>query len=142
MKGFSHIAVHVAHADTVLRGFSAAADGTEASFSAGMPSLATAFFIRTMYRKRAMCFLARCVRRHLSPPRVAFLALRGSFLCSTLFYLLGLCTSQCFPLLCIGFRDPVVTLALLPPLVYSLSSILLRSVSCNFVVPVVPVPVV
>jgi hypothetical protein len=47
------LAVHVAHADTVLRGFSAAAHGMEAaSFSARMPSLATALFTRAMGRMR------------------------------------------------------------------------------------------
>ena len=47
------LAVHVAHADNVLRGLSAAADGVEAaSSSAGMPSPATALFTRAMGRKR------------------------------------------------------------------------------------------
>jgi hypothetical protein len=41
------LAVHVAHADSILRGLSAAADGVEAaSFSARMPSHATALFTR------------------------------------------------------------------------------------------------
>ena len=43
------LAVHVAHADNILRGLSAAADGVEAaSSSLGMPSLATALFTRAM----------------------------------------------------------------------------------------------
>jgi hypothetical protein len=47
------LAVNVAHADNVLRGLSAAADGVEAaSSSVGMPSLATALFTRAMGRKR------------------------------------------------------------------------------------------
>jgi hypothetical protein len=47
------LAVHVAHVCNVLRGLSAAADAVEAaSSSAGMPSLATAFFTRAMVRKR------------------------------------------------------------------------------------------
>jgi hypothetical protein len=51
-KGLS-LTVHVAHADNVLRGLSAAADGVEAaSPSAGRPSLATALFTRAMGRKR------------------------------------------------------------------------------------------
>jgi hypothetical protein len=47
------LAVHVAHADSVLRGLSAAADGVEADSSLiGMPSLATALFTRaSMGRK-------------------------------------------------------------------------------------------
>jgi hypothetical protein len=47
------LAVHVAHADNVLRGLSAAADGVEAvSSSVGMPSHATALFTRALSRKR------------------------------------------------------------------------------------------
>jgi hypothetical protein len=47
------LAVHVAHADNVLRGLSAAADGVEAaSSSVGMPSLATALVTRDMGGKR------------------------------------------------------------------------------------------
>jgi hypothetical protein len=47
------LAVHVAHADNVLRGLSSAADGVEvASSSVGMPSHATALFTRAMGRKR------------------------------------------------------------------------------------------
>jgi hypothetical protein len=47
------LAVHVAHADNVLRGLSAAADDVEAaSSSTGMPSPATAFFTRVMGCKR------------------------------------------------------------------------------------------
>jgi hypothetical protein len=47
------LAVHVAHADNVLRGLSAAANGVEAaSSSAGMPSHTAALFIRAMGRKR------------------------------------------------------------------------------------------
>jgi hypothetical protein len=47
------LAVHVAHADNVLRGLSAAVDCVEAAFSsAGMPSLAKALFTRAMGRKR------------------------------------------------------------------------------------------
>jgi hypothetical protein len=47
------LAVHVVHADSVLRCLSAAADGVEAaSSSARMPSPATALFARAMGRKR------------------------------------------------------------------------------------------
>jgi hypothetical protein len=47
------LAVHVAHAENVLRGLSAAADGAgAASSSVGMPSPATALFTRSMGRKR------------------------------------------------------------------------------------------
>jgi hypothetical protein len=47
------LAVHVAHADNILRGLSAAADAVDAaSSSAGMPSHATALFTRAMGRKR------------------------------------------------------------------------------------------
>jgi hypothetical protein len=46
------LAVHLAHADNVLRGLSAAGNGVEtAFFSAGMPSHATALFTRAMGRK-------------------------------------------------------------------------------------------
>jgi hypothetical protein len=46
------LAVHVAHADNVLRGLSAAAGDVEtASSSAGMPSHATALFTRAMCHK-------------------------------------------------------------------------------------------
>jgi hypothetical protein len=51
------LAVHVAHADNVLRGLSVAADGVEASSSsAGMPSHATALFTRAMGRRRPRAF--------------------------------------------------------------------------------------
>jgi hypothetical protein len=47
------LAVHVAHADNVLRGLSAVTDcGKAASSSAGIPSHATAFFTRAMGWKR------------------------------------------------------------------------------------------
>jgi hypothetical protein len=47
-------ALHVAHADNVLRGLSTAANGVEAASSlAGIPSLARALFTRAMRRKRA-----------------------------------------------------------------------------------------
>jgi hypothetical protein len=47
------LTVHVAHADNVLQGLSAASNGVEAaSSSAGMPSPATAFFTCAMGRKR------------------------------------------------------------------------------------------
>jgi hypothetical protein len=47
------LTVHVAEANNVLRGVSAAADDVEAaSSSAGMPSHATAFFTRATGRKR------------------------------------------------------------------------------------------
>jgi hypothetical protein len=47
------LAVHVAHAENVLRLLSATAYGVEAaSSSAGVPSHATAFFTRAMGRKR------------------------------------------------------------------------------------------
>jgi hypothetical protein len=47
------LAIHVAHANNVSRGLSAAADGVEAASSmAGMPSHATAFFTRANGRKR------------------------------------------------------------------------------------------
>jgi hypothetical protein len=50
-RNFS-LAIHVAHADNVLRGLSAAADGVEAVFSsAGMPCPAMALFTRAMGRK-------------------------------------------------------------------------------------------
>jgi hypothetical protein len=49
------LAVHVAHADNVLRGLPAAMDYMEATFpSAGMPYLATAFFTRATGRKRSL----------------------------------------------------------------------------------------
>jgi hypothetical protein len=45
--------IHVAHADNILRGLSAAANGVEAaSPSVGIPSLATALFTRATGRKR------------------------------------------------------------------------------------------
>jgi hypothetical protein len=48
------LAVHVAQADNVLRGLSAAADGVVvASYSAGMPSPATALFTRAMHPQAA-----------------------------------------------------------------------------------------
>jgi hypothetical protein len=48
------LAVHVAHADNVLRGLSATADGVETAFSSDdeMSSPATALFTRVMRRKR------------------------------------------------------------------------------------------
>jgi hypothetical protein len=47
------LAIHVAHADKVLRGLSAAVDGVEAaSSSAGMSYHATALFTRAMGHKR------------------------------------------------------------------------------------------
>jgi hypothetical protein len=47
------LAVHVTHANSVLRSMSAAADGVEtASSSVGMPFHATAFFTRPMGRTR------------------------------------------------------------------------------------------
>jgi hypothetical protein len=52
-KGFS-LAVHVPHADNVLRDLPAAADGVEAaSSSATMPSLVATLFTHAMGRKRA-----------------------------------------------------------------------------------------
>jgi hypothetical protein len=57
----------------------AAADGVEAaSSSGGMPSPATALFIRAMGRKRPRVVPARGAA--LSPPRVAFSAWPRSFL--------------------------------------------------------------
>jgi hypothetical protein len=51
------LAVHVAHADNVSCGLSAAADGVEAaSSSAMMPSLTTALFTRAMGRKLPRAF--------------------------------------------------------------------------------------
>jgi hypothetical protein len=51
--GKASLAVHVVHADNVLRGLSAAANGVEAaSSSAWMPSNAKALFTRAMGRKR------------------------------------------------------------------------------------------
>jgi hypothetical protein len=48
------LAVHVARADNLLRGLSAAADGVEdACSSTWMPSPVTAFFTRAMCRKRS-----------------------------------------------------------------------------------------
>jgi hypothetical protein len=64
------------------------------------------------------CFLTRRVRRRLSPTRVAFSRLRGSFSCFLVFYMLDLCTMKCFLLPCLGFRDPLVTIALLLPLFF------------------------
>jgi hypothetical protein len=52
------LAVHVAHADNVLRGLSAAVDGVDAASSlVGMPSPTTALFTRAMgrIRPRASC---------------------------------------------------------------------------------------
>jgi hypothetical protein len=47
------LAVYVAHADNVVRGLSAVADGVEAaSSSAGMPSLTTVLLTHAMARKR------------------------------------------------------------------------------------------
>jgi hypothetical protein len=47
------LAVHVTHADNVLRDLSAAANGVEAACdSVGIPSPATALFTRAMGRKR------------------------------------------------------------------------------------------
>jgi hypothetical protein len=47
------LAVHVAHADSALRGLSTAASGVEtASSSVGVPPHATALFTRAMDRKR------------------------------------------------------------------------------------------
>jgi hypothetical protein len=56
------LAVHIAHADNVLRGSSAADDVEAASSSAGMPSHATAFSTRTMgsERRRASSRGAAC----------------------------------------------------------------------------------
>jgi hypothetical protein len=51
-RGMVSLAVHVAHADNVLRGLSAVANGVEAaSSSAGMPFPATALFTRATGRK-------------------------------------------------------------------------------------------
>jgi hypothetical protein len=75
------LAVHVAHADNVLRGLSTAAgDVKAASFSVGMASPTTALFTRAMGHKASPCFLERRVRRLLSSPRVAFSTLLRSFL--------------------------------------------------------------
>jgi hypothetical protein len=96
-RNFS-LAVHVAHADNVLRGLSTAADGVEATSSSDdISSRATAFFTRAMGGKRpcassrnarsAACRLdalgfyrcvdsrvfsfalsSRCVHNHAMPP--------------------------------------------------------------------------
>jgi hypothetical protein len=60
------LAVHVAHADNVLRGLSAAVDGAEAaSSSTGMPSPTTALLTRAMAHgpQASPCFLPRARRR-------------------------------------------------------------------------------
>jgi hypothetical protein len=77
------LAAHIAHADSILRGLSAAADDVEAASSAEMPSPCTKLFTRAMGRKRF----------RLSPLPVVFSALRGTFLCSPVFYLLDSCTT-------------------------------------------------
>jgi hypothetical protein len=74
------LAVHVAHADNVLRGLSAVAHSVEAAYSSdGMRSHATAHVTRAMGRKRPRASSSG-VSRRLSPPRVAFSALPRSFL--------------------------------------------------------------
>jgi hypothetical protein len=69
------LAVHVAHADNVMRGLSAVAHGVEAaSSSVGMPSR------QPRHKPQSSpCFLERRVRCRLSPPRVVFSALGRSF---------------------------------------------------------------
>jgi hypothetical protein len=82
------LAAYVPHAGNVLRGFSAIADYGEATSScAGVPSHAPCHGPQAF-----PFFLSRRVRRCLSPPSVAFFALRGSFSCSLIFYVLGLRT--------------------------------------------------
>jgi hypothetical protein len=75
------LVVHVAHADNVLRDFSAAGDGVEAaSSSVGMPFSCHGALHPRYGPQASPCFLERRVRRRLSPPRVAFSALPMSFL--------------------------------------------------------------
>jgi hypothetical protein len=77
------LAVHVARADNVLRGLSAAVDGAEvASSSVGMPSPTTALFTRAMGRKRPCASRAACEAPlvGLSHVFVALSALPRSFL--------------------------------------------------------------
>jgi hypothetical protein len=79
------LAVHVAHADNVLRGLFTTADDVEAaSPSAGLPSSPAQWAASVPVLPRAAPLVASmyCV----------FLALRGSFLCSLMLHLLGLRT--------------------------------------------------
>jgi hypothetical protein len=90
------LAVRVAHVDNVLLGLSAAADDVEtASSSVGKPSLAVLH--PRQWPQASQCFLARHVRRRLSPPRVVFSALRGSFLCSLVFHLARFVHNEVLP---------------------------------------------
>jgi hypothetical protein len=69
------LAVHVAHADNVMRGLSAAADRVEVDWDAFSCHGA----LHPRHGPQASpCF--PCVRRRLSPPRVAFSARPWSFL--------------------------------------------------------------
>jgi hypothetical protein len=103
------LAVHLAHAENVLRRLFAVADDVEAaSSSVGMPSPATALFTRAV--------LPRAARETPLVASTFFISsLCGSFLCFLGFHLLGLCTMQRFNLPCLGFHYPLVTLALLVP---------------------------
>jgi hypothetical protein len=105
------LAVHVALGDNVLR-----RERCGGCFFLGWDALSYHCVLHPPHGPQASPhFLARRVRRRLSPPRAAFSALRGSFLFSLVLYLLVLCTMQCFPLSCLGFLGPFVTLALLIP---------------------------
>jgi hypothetical protein len=124
------LAVHVPNADNVLRGLSAAADGVEAaSSSPWMPSPATAFFTRAMGRKHARASVrgalgAAAYRLQMSRLHRCV----GVTWCSLVFSVLGLCSLLCFPFAVHGFRDPLVTLALLVLHLFSLSILQYR---CN-----------
>jgi hypothetical protein len=97
-----------------------------ASSSAGMPSPINHAVLHPRRGPQASaCFLARCARRRLSHPRVAFSALRGRFLCSLVFHFLGIRTLQRSPLPCLRFRGPLVMIALLfPSLLFTLPQFL------------------
>jgi hypothetical protein len=78
------LTVHVAHADTVLRGFSAATYGMEApprGFFLGWVAFSCHGPLHPSHGPQAPpYFLEQRVRRRLSPPRVAFSAWPRSFL--------------------------------------------------------------
>jgi hypothetical protein len=82
------LAAHVAHADNVLRGLSVAADGDmcRGRFILGLEAFLCHGVLYPRHRSQAPpCFLARRVKRRLSPPRVTFSALLGSSSCSRIF---------------------------------------------------------
>jgi hypothetical protein len=75
------LAVHVAHADNVVRSFSAVADGVEAASSSHVMPFSCYGDLHPRHGPQASpCFLERRVRRRLLPPRVAFSALPMSLL--------------------------------------------------------------